>query len=164
MTVPAPLGLPPPAPIVVVPGEQPGQRPESSSDREPAPALTAERRPECVPILKPHLGGNALHDRCADNVPQNDARGFDVLVNGKHFDALQRGRRMLWEIKTDSFDTHTAALQTIVIEQQVPELQRERELARACGYEFSIGVRSVAHRVALRRRDPSLEIVVMNWC
>ncbi len=83
MATPAPVGLTPAAPLVVVPEEQPDPRQKSSSDKEPAPAVTTERRLECEPILKPHRGGDALHNQCADNVPLNDARGFDALVNGK---------------------------------------------------------------------------------
>jgi hypothetical protein len=53
-----------------------------------------------------------------------------------------------------------------VIDNQVLELQRERELARACGFDFRVGVRSAAHKAALERADPELEgiIVVMDWC
>ena len=47
---------------------------------------------------------------------------------------------------------------------QVPELQHERELARACGFDFRVGVRSTAHRAALLNVDRTLTIVVMDWC
>ncbi|MBJ6764967.1 hypothetical protein JGU66_29740 [Myxococcaceae bacterium JPH2] len=125
---------------------------------------TQERSPDCAPRPVPHLGGDAMHNRCADLVPQNGFPGADVLVNGKRFDALQLRTRVLWEIKTDHFDTFTVALREIVIEKQVLEAQRERDLARACGYSFAMGVRSHAHRKALRDADPSLTIVVMDWC
>jgi hypothetical protein len=73
---------------------------------------------------------------------------------------------VLWEVKTDNFDTYPHDLRRIVIENQVLELQRERELARACGFDFRVGVRSAAHKAALERADPELEgiIVVMDWC
>jgi hypothetical protein len=166
LTVPVPVGLNPPVPLGVVPEELPSPPPHAASERnrEPAPALTAERRPECIPQRVPHLGGDALHDRCADNVPQNEFPGFDVRVNGKHFDALQLAPRVLWEVKTDNFDTYTAALRRMVIDRQVPELQRERELARACGFDFRVGVRSAAHRTELLRQDRFLHITVMDWC
>jgi hypothetical protein len=149
-----------------MPEELPSPSPASSSerDREPAPTLTAERRPECVPQFVPHLGGDALHDACADNVPLNGARGFDVLVNGKRFDALQPGERVLWEVKTDNFDTYSPELRRIVLDKQAPELRRERDLARACGYDFRLGVRNAVHRAALFEREPTLGIVVMDWC
>ncbi|WNG42499.1 hypothetical protein F0U61_45790 [Archangium violaceum] len=126
--------------------------------------MTSQRRPECVPIIKPHLGGDDLHNQCADNVPRNDFRGFDVLVNGKRFDAMQLGAGVLWEVKTDNFDTHTRALQQIVIRKQVLELMRERDLARACGYGFFVGVRRAAHKAALLKEAPLLNIVIMEWC
>jgi hypothetical protein len=94
----------------------------------------------------------------------NDFRGYDALVNGKRFDALQVDRRVLWEVKTDNFDTYSEALREIVLEKQVAELRRERELARACGYDFYVGVRSAAHLTALREEVPDLNIVVMDWC
>ncbi len=158
------MGLPPPAPLIVVPEGEPAPSPESSPDREPAPALTVERRPECIPQRVPHRGGDDLHNRCADRVPRNAFPGFDVLVNGKHFDALQLGGRVLWEVKTDNFDTFTSALQRIVVGNQVPELQHERELARTCGFDFRVGVRSAAHQAALLNVDRTLTIVVMDWC
>ncbi|WP_240359797.1 DUF6310 domain-containing protein [Pyxidicoccus trucidator] len=85
-------------------------------------------------------------------------------MRGKRFDAMQTARGVLWEVKTDNFDTYTAALRKIVIAKQVHELQRERDLAKACRYGFVVGVRSATHRAALRASDPSLNIVVMDWC
>jgi hypothetical protein len=166
MTVPAPVGLTPPAPLVVVPEEVPTPRPKPSSDKGPAPALTSEQRPECIPRRVPHLGGDALHNTCADRVPLNDARGFDVLVNGKRFDALQLGARVLWEVKTDNVETYSVYLRKTVPEKQVLELRRERELALACGFDFRVGVLSAAHKAELERAAPELEdiIVIMDWC
>ncbi|RKH34651.1 hypothetical protein D7Y13_12735 [Corallococcus praedator] len=123
-----------------------------------------ERRLECTPRPVPHLGGDALHNLCADKVPKNEFPGSDVLVNGKRFDALQLRQRLLWEVKTDNFDTYPTFLRTQVIENQLPELQRERTLAKACGFDFRIGVSSAAHRDALRDRDITLNVVVMDWC
>jgi hypothetical protein len=97
-------------------------------------------------------------------VPYNASPGFDVLVNGKRFDALQRQAGVLWEIKTDNFDAYPPALRKIVIEKQVAELRRERDLAAACGFDFRIGVLKQAHRAALFDQDPTLKIVVMDWC
>jgi hypothetical protein len=131
----------------------------------PAP-VERERSPKCTPQRVPHLGGDELHNMCADRVPQNSFRGSDVLVNGKHFDALQTHTRVLWEVKTDNFDTYSIYLKRTVPEQQVPELRRERELAKACGFDFRVGVRSAAHKAALELADPDLDgvIVVMEWC
>ncbi|WP_342742360.1 DUF6310 domain-containing protein [Stigmatella aurantiaca] len=131
----------------------------------PAP-VERERSPKCTPQRVPHLGGDELHNTCADRVPQNSFPGWDVLVNGKHFDALQLRARVLWEVKTDNFDTYSIYLQRTVPEQQVPELRRERDLARACGFDFRVGVRSAAHKAALELADPDLDgvIIVMDWC
>jgi hypothetical protein len=82
------------------------------------------------------------------------------LVDGKRFDALQVGARVLWEIKTDRFDTYTTYLRNQVIINQLEELQRERELAEACGYGFVVGVSSTAHKDALEAQDRTLHIVV----
>ncbi|MBE4748924.1 hypothetical protein G4177_12205 [Corallococcus sp. ZKHCc1 1396] len=123
-----------------------------------------ERRPECTPQPVPHLGGDALHNQCADKVPQNAFPGSDVLVNGKRFDALQLHSRLLWEVKTDNFDLYTPALKRISIAKQVSELRRERELAKDCGYDFVVGVRSAAHRTALLAQINNLNIIIMDWC
>jgi hypothetical protein len=157
-------------PATQEPLAKPRPGPEGSSSGKdwfpPGPPESAEqeRRPECATRPVPHLGGDALHNTCADRVPQNDARGFDALVNGKRFDALQLGQRVLWEVKTDNFDTYPPELQEIVIAKQVKELRRERGLARACGFNFWVGVRHAEHRAALRDADRSLDIVVMDWC
>lgn len=123
-----------------------------------------ERRPECMPMRVPHLGGDALHNMCADKVPRNGFTGSDVLVNGKRFDALQLHTRVLWEIKTDNFDTFSAYLKRTVLEKQVVELRRERALAAACGFDFWVGVRSGVHKIGLEELDDTLKIVVMDWC
>lgn len=130
------------------------------------PLAPAERRPECVPRRVPPKGGHPLHNRCADHVPFNAFRGANALVNGKAFDALQSTTRTLWEVKTDNFDAYTPDLRAIVIRKQVVELQRERELARACGFGFRVGVRDAGHKAALELAAPALEelIAVMDWC
>lgn len=101
-----------------------------------------------------------MHDRCADEFPPNRFPGHDVLVDGKRFDALQRGARVLWEIKTDRFDSYSPFLKNQVISKQVAELRRERDIAAACGYGFMVGVSSAAHQAALLRQAPELKIVV----
>jgi len=112
----------------------------------------------------PHLGGDGLHNKCADRVPQNRFPGWDVLVNGKNFDALQLVTRTLWEIKTDDFDKHNRRSQLFLIEVKLPEIRRERRLAEECGYRFVVGVRSEAHKAALEEQEPTLHVVVMDWC
>jgi hypothetical protein len=146
------------------------RKPQSEPSGQGWPPLTPPgpteraRAPDCTPRPVPHLGGDALHNICADRIPQNAFPGSDVLVNGKNFDALQFRARVLWEVKTDNFEKYTADLQDIVIDKQVIELRRERELARACGFDFRVGVRSPLHRAALLEVEPNLDIVVMEWC
>lgn len=125
-----------------------------------------ERRQECTPKRVPPKGGHPLHNACADNVPLNNFRGANALVNGKAFDALPLATRTLWEVKTDNFDTYPDSLQDLVIDNQAPMLLPERDLARACGFDFRVGVRSAAHKAALELAEPQLKglIVVMDWC
>ncbi|MDY7229276.1 DUF6310 domain-containing protein [Hyalangium rubrum] len=124
------------------------------------------RRPECTPRRVPPKGGHPFHNECADNIPHSAFRGANVLVNGKAFDALQPATRTLWEVKTDNFDTYTDDLQDIVIKSQVPKLLIERDLAKACGFDFRVGVRSAAHKVELEAAARELRglIVIMDWC
>ena len=91
--------------------------------------------------------------------------GMDVLVAGKHFDALQVGVPVLWEIKTDQYDTFSLFLQKKVLNDQVEEFLEERSIARACGYGFVVGVSTRAHKEALIDLEPSLapDIVVSRW-
>jgi len=130
----------------------------------PTEPLDRERRPECRPVPVSHRGGNDPHDDCADLIPQNSFPGWDVLVNGKQFDALVFATRTLWDIKTDNFDKHNLHSQQFFARVKLPELQREKRLAEACGYNFVVGVRSAAHKTALKRLDPNLDVVVMDWC
>ncbi|MBZ4333448.1 DUF6310 domain-containing protein [Corallococcus sp. AS-1-12] len=134
----------------------------------PAPPNPRDRghHPECKPQRVNHRGGNDPHNKCADRVPNNSFPGWDVFVNGKNFDALQLTTRTLWEVKTDNFNTYSDFLRGRVLSAQVAEMRIERDLARACGFDFRIGVRSEAHKEALGEQAPDLSdlIVVMDWC
>jgi hypothetical protein len=99
----------------------------------PIETSVRERRPECRPIPVPHLGGNGPHNECADKVPNNSFPGWDVLVNGKNFDALQLTSRTLWDVKTDDFDKQPPRSQRFFVKMKLPELRREARLARECG-------------------------------
>ena len=140
--------------------------------REPSPrkqsetALTQEEDdPRCKPIPLPrHRGGHDPHNECADKMPGNTFPGGDVYVNGKNFDALQLATRTLWEVKTDDFEKQPPRSQQFFVEMKLPGIQRERRLAEECSFKFVVGVRSAAHKAALLRADPSLDVVVMNWC
>jgi len=155
-----------PAPPKPSPKKRPKPEPKGPDFPPLEPLETSERdRRRCEPVPVPyHLGGNKLHDKCADRIPNNSFPGGDVFVNGKNFDALQLATRTLWEVKTDNFDTYPPELREFVLVDQLPKLQYERELARACGFDFKVGVRSAAHKAALLAQDITLDIVVMDWC
>ncbi|RKG59353.1 hypothetical protein D7V80_36650 [Corallococcus sp. CA054B] len=70
----------------------------------------------------------------------------------------------LWEVKTDDFDIQSLRSQRFFAKVKLPEIQREKRLAEACGYNFVVGVRSAAHKAALLELDRSLNVVVMDWC
>ena len=88
---------------------------------------------------------------------------MDVLVDGVSFDALQVGVRVLWEIKTHRFDTYPNYIRDREIEKELEQLHKERDAARACGYDFVVGVSTQAHKDALLAVDPSL-IVDVTEC
>jgi hypothetical protein len=85
---------------------------------------------------------------------------MDVFVNGVRFDALQVGVRVLWEIKTHRFDRYNAFVQEIEIKKELKQIRKEHAIAVACGYDFVIGVSTQAHKDALLREAPFLNIVV----
>jgi hypothetical protein len=147
-----------------VPDTQRRPKPETAGQDWPPPLppepLERECRRRCEAVPVPHRGGDDAHNTCADTFPPNRYPGKDVLVDGKHFDALQVGVRVLWEIKTDQFDTYSDFLQEQVVAAQIEEFKEERDIARACGYGFSVGVSSDAHKVALEREDGTFDIVV----
>ncbi|WNG25135.1 hypothetical protein F0U62_14750 [Cystobacter fuscus] len=155
-----------PAPQESSPKQRPKPEPKGPDfpPLGPIETLERERRPECKPIPVPHLGGNRLHNKCADRVPNNDFSGWDAFVNGKNFDALQMRTRTLWEVKTTAIETYNPFVQQMELTKQVEEGLRERELAAACGYDFVIGVRTKAHKKLLEEAEPRLTIVLMKWC
>jgi hypothetical protein len=121
-------------------------------------------RPECRPIPGPPRGGSDPHNSCADKIAGNNFPGLNVFVNGKHFDALVLATRTLWEVKTDNFDIHSPRSQAFFAKVKLPEIRREARLAKECGYNFVVGVKSAAHKAALEKLDKTLTIVVMDWC
>ncbi|MFE8601774.1 DUF6310 domain-containing protein [Archangium violaceum] len=152
---PAPETQPVPetTPIPQEPVEERRPKPEPKEPDIPplGPIETSERerRRKCEPIPVPHLGGNDPHNECADKIPNNSFPGWDVFVNGKNFDALQLATRTLWDVKTDAFDKQPPRSQGFFVRVKLPEIQREKRLAEACGYNFVVGVRSAAHKTAL---------------
>jgi hypothetical protein len=130
----------------------------------PTETSERDRRPECKPVPVKHRGGNNDHNKCADKIPFNSFPGWDVRVNGKDYDGLQLIVRTLWDVKTDDFEKHDSRSQDFFIQMKLPEIQREKRLAEACGYDFVVGVRSKAHKIALERADNTLKVVLMDWC
>jgi len=157
-----------PAPPKPSPKKRPKPEPKGPDFPPIGPVEVTERdRPRCEPIPVPyHLGGNKLHDKCADRIPNNSFPGGDVFVNGKNFDALQLATRTLWEVKTNALETYNPYVLRTELEKQLEEARRERDLAWACGFDFRVGVRSKAHKEALEEADPTFDglIVVMDWC
>jgi len=155
-----------PAPQEPSPKKRPKPEPKGPDFPPVGPTEVTERdrRPECKPIPVPHRGGNNDHNKCADRIQNNSFPGWDVLVNGKQFDALQLATRTLWDVKTDDFEKQPPRSQDFFVKVKLPELKRERALAAACGYDFVIGVLSRAHKQALFRADPTLKVVIMDWC
>jgi hypothetical protein len=131
-----------------------------TGDIFPPPPETTPRRPSCEPIPVRHAGGDVPHNECADKFPPNRFPGMDVFVGGERFDALQVGVRVLWEIKTNRFDTYPDFIREREIEKEYEQIRKERAAAQACGYDFVIGVSTQAHKEALLERDESLNIVV----
>ncbi|WP_323379130.1 DUF6310 domain-containing protein [Pyxidicoccus xibeiensis] len=151
-----------PAPLEPSANRKPKPEPSGQDWLPPVPTepLERERRPECRPAPVPHAGEDAPHDECADKFPPNRYPGMDVLVGGERFDALQVGVRVLWEIKTHRFDTYNGFIQEREIEKELKQLDKERDAALACGYDFVVGVSTDAHRLALLKQDPTFKIVV----
>jgi hypothetical protein len=142
-------------------------KPEGSPvGRDWLPPISSDprERPECRPIPGPPRGGNDPHNECANRIAGNNFPGQNVFVNGKHFDALVLATRMLWEVKTDNFDIHSPRSQAFFAKVKLPEIQREARLAKECGYDFVVGVKSTAHKKALEKLDDTLTVVVMDWC
>jgi hypothetical protein len=142
------------------PQRKPQPQPSGQDWLPPVTPTTRERPSRCEPIPVPHKGGDDDHNTCADRIPPNRYPGMDVLVDGKHFDALQVGARVLWEIKTDRFETYSTFLKQRAIQDQLVKLREERIIATACGYDFIVGVRSAQHKAALMELDDSFKIVV----
>jgi hypothetical protein len=155
-----------PAPQEPSPKKRPKPEPKEPDFPPLGPIETSERerRPDCKPIPVPHRGGDDGHNLCADKIPNNNFAGWDVLVNGKNFDALQLATRTLWDVKTDDFEKQPPHSQRFFARIKLPEIKREKMLAEACGYKFVLGVKSPVHKATLLALDPDLTIVVMDWC
>ncbi|HEX8436533.1 DUF6310 domain-containing protein, partial [Archangium sp.] len=133
---PAPETRPVPEATSAPQNPSPQQRPKPEPKGPDFPPLgptetsERERRRRCEPIAVPHRGGNNDHNKCADRIPYNSFSGWDVLVNGKQFDAMQLATRTLWEVKTDDFDIHSPRSQAFFAKVKLPDIRREAGLAK----------------------------------
>ncbi|NOK08093.1 hypothetical protein HNS30_03450 [Corallococcus exercitus] len=142
------------------PEAEPG--PAGQDWQPPVPPVPVDRtrHASCEPVPVPRASKDVPHNECADRVPPNRYPGMDVSVNGIRFDALQVGVRVLWEIKTHQFDSYRVFIQDREIEKELKQLDKERDTALACGYDFVVGVSTDAHRVALLALDSTFKVVV----
>jgi len=71
-----------------------------------------------------------------------------------------KSARVSWESKSEQFDTYNAFLRGQVVKAQAAQMREERNIALSCGYSFVVGVSTEAHKEALERAAPELEIAV----
>jgi hypothetical protein len=139
-------------------------KPEPTGEDWPPPLppkpTDRERDRKCEALPVPHAGGNKAHNACADWYPPNRWPGMDARVDGRDFDALQVGVRVLWEIKVEKFDGYSDFLKEITVKKEINEFKAYRDIAVACGYAFKVGVISEAHKAALLEEDDNFDIVV----
>ncbi|WP_368669002.1 DUF6310 domain-containing protein [Corallococcus sp. CA053C] len=141
---------------------KPQPEPAGQDWQPPVPPVLVDRtrRASCEPVPVPRATKDVPHNECADWFPPNRYPGMDVSVDGIRFDALQVGVRVLWEIKTHRFDSYNGFIQEREIENELNQLNKERDVARACGYDFVVGVSTAAHRLALLAQDSTFKVVV----
>jgi hypothetical protein len=126
--------------------QEPKPKP-GGQDRPPPPLpplpQDRERPRRCEPVPVPHAGGHDPHNECADKMPGNSFPGWDVLVNGKKFDALQLTVRKLWDVKTDNFDMHSPRSQDFLARVKLPELQREKSSRKSVDMTSSSALKAL---------------------
>jgi hypothetical protein len=129
------------------------RRPKPAGEDWPPPLppepTDRERDRKCEATPEKHRGGDKAHNDCADWYPPNRYPGMDAVVDGKAFDALQVGVRVLWEIKTDEFGKYNEFVKKQVVAGELEEFEEESRIALACGYDFTVGVSTEAHKAAL---------------
>ena len=158
---------------------RPSSEQEPVTKREPKPeglgrdwlppiSSDPSERPECRPLPGPPRGGNEPHNECANKVPGNDFPGLNVLITGKStsksFDALVLATRTLWEVKIYNLDHQSPRSRKFLVEVKLPQIKEEAKLAKECGYNFVVGVKSAEHKALLESLDKTLTVVVMDWC
>jgi hypothetical protein len=151
-------------PVPQEPKKKRRPKPEPAGEDWPPPPppepTDRERDRKCEAFPEKHLGGDKAHNDCADWYPPNRWPGKDAVVDGKAFDALQVGVRVLWEIKTEKFDGYSDFIKEVTVKKEIKEFREYRSIARACGYGFKVGVISEAHKAALMEEDATFDIVI----
>ncbi|MGL4596895.1 MAG: DUF6310 domain-containing protein [Bacteroidia bacterium] len=111
----------------------------------PVPDLT-NRKDDCTPHpIGYHRGGNAHHNKLADEVPPNLIVGTDWEVKGKAFDAWTGGAKQeLWEIKTsENYAEQNQFIRDIQINDIKKDALLESKIAQACGKKYVLGVDNI---------------------
>jgi hypothetical protein len=158
-------------PVPQEPRKKRRPKPEPAGEDWPPPLppepTDRERDRKCEAIPEKHRGGDKAHNDCADWYPPNRYPGMDAVVDGKAFDALQVGVRVLWEIKTDEFGKYNEFVKKQVVADELEEFEEESRIALACGYDFTVGVSTEVHKAALMAalEEAGLRIkVVVTGC
>lgn len=128
---------------------------ESDCECKPDPK-PAECQCTFTPVC-PHLGGDQIHNTCADEIPPNVYPECDVLVTppngqGKRFDAMSADGT-LWEFKTDRYSRHNPFIQGRIIDDDFKDGATESGIARQCGRNYNYVVADRAHYEELLRRQ-----------
>jgi len=122
-------------------------------------------RDRCRPRPVPHAGGDALHDLCADNEPPNRFTGYDVIIAGVRFDAMDPSGA-LWEIKTGSFSSWPDFVQDEELRKIRVQFERERNAARDCKriYVFAAADNTLLDEVEKQQGAGSARFVHLPQC
>lgn len=104
--------------------------------------LSPDKDPCDIVVTCPHLGGDPVHNACADSVSDPQFRGCDVYMNGKHYDAANEATRTMWEIKTTrysdpKYNKYTRMFET---DKQVKSSAADAEAAARCGWDYILSV------------------------
>jgi hypothetical protein len=79
--------------------------------------------------------------------------GCDVLVWGKHFDALTPDG-VLWEVKTHAYSRYSSYIRGITISAHTLEAVAEQIIAAKCGRRFVFAVADLEHYDVLKEQVP----------
>ncbi len=144
------------------PQTAPTQSPKPSNQPNPPVPFLPDvdidnQKDACTPHpIGYHRGGNAYHNKLADEVPPNLIVGTDWEVKGKAFDAWTGGAKQeLWEIKTsENYARQNQFIQDIQISDIKKDALLESKIAQACGKKYVLGVDNVdLYKDLINHRD-----------